>query len=205
MRAVRLANPKVSRFQDGQFTVDQSNSGSSKYLKYSLLYPLYLWVRAGLKTYVSDLWNVAEIMSYIFFITAFVCKVQMNFVQSEIIEDVFDELLTMNVQNGTDIAASEELLHQHQLTEGRLAVSGGQPHLSDLAIDPKSQAALAAVYGRTRSKRSSISPSSTHSHSSPTPSSCGSSCESAPFLTRVCLLCFAHMYRAHCAASSTST
>jgi len=69
----------------------------------------------------------------------------MNFVQSEIIEDLFDELLTMNVQNGTDIAASEELLHQHQLTEGRLAVSGGQPHLSDLAIDPKSQAALAAV------------------------------------------------------------
>ena len=136
---------KVSPFQDGQFTVDQSNSGSSKYLKYSLLYPLYLWVRAGLKTYVSDLWNVAEIMSYIFFITAFVCKVQMNFVQSEIIEDLFDELLTMNVQNGTDIAASEELLHQHQLTEGRLAVSGGQPHLSDLAIDPKSQAALAAV------------------------------------------------------------
>ena len=94
-------------------------------------------MRAGLKTYVSDLWNVAEIMSYIFFITAFVCKVQMNFVQSEIIEDLFDELLTMNVQNGTDIAASEELLHQHQLTEGRLAVSGGQPHLSDLAIDPK--------------------------------------------------------------------
>ena len=102
-------------------------------------------MRAGLKTYVSDLWNVAEIMSYIFFITAFVSKVQMNFVQSEIIEDLFDELLTMNVQNGTDIAASEELLHQHQLTEGRLAVSGGQPHLSDLAIDPKSQAALAAV------------------------------------------------------------
>ena len=96
-------------------------------------------MRAGLKTYVSDLWNVAEIMSYIFFITAFVSKVQMNFVQSEIIEDLFDELLTMNVQNGTDIAASEELLHQHQLTEGRLAVSGGQPHLSDLAIDPKYQ------------------------------------------------------------------
>jgi hypothetical protein len=58
---------------EGQFIMAEDAGGSSVFLKYSVLYPLFLWVRAGLATYMSDLWNVAEMISYICFITAFVC------------------------------------------------------------------------------------------------------------------------------------
>lgn len=54
---------------EGQFIV--TSNVSAKFLRFSIIYPLFLWVRAGLHTYMTDMWNVAEMVSYVCFITAF--------------------------------------------------------------------------------------------------------------------------------------
>lgn len=82
---------------EGQFIVHSRKN--SKLLKYTKLYPLYLWLRAGLRTYMTDFWNVAEMASYLCFIVAFVFKIKMNIEEAPQIQTVYDNLLSMNTES----------------------------------------------------------------------------------------------------------
>ena len=93
---------------EGQFIVRSQKN--SKLLKYTKLYPLYLWMAAGLRTYMTDLWNVAEIVSYLCFITAFVFKIKMNTVEAPQIQTVYDSLLSMktDIMHNASAGVSEQ-------------------------------------------------------------------------------------------------
>ena len=95
--------PRVN--YEGQFIVQSHRN--SKLLKYSKLYPLYLWLRAGFHTYMSDLWNVAEMVSYLCFITAFVFKIKMNLEEAPTIQRVYDTLLSMKAETTSEVAEQD--------------------------------------------------------------------------------------------------
>ena len=82
---------------DGQFMTVQNDDGErsrkNNVLKYSYVYPLFLWIKMGLKTYLSDLWNAIEMVSYCAFLIAFYCKIQMYFNLAQSIEADYNQLL----------------------------------------------------------------------------------------------------------------
>jgi hypothetical protein len=109
---------------DGQFmtlqTKDNQRSRKNQILAYSAVYPLWLWVRMGLKTYLSDLWNAMEMISYLAFLTAFYCKLRMYFGESDDIEFFYNELLTKTA--ATNRTHPLELEEQNRL-EALIATS----------------------------------------------------------------------------------
>ena len=62
---------------DGQFILDPSSGAAVRFAKSSFLFPLFLWVKCGLKTYISDVWNLFEFFSYVCFLLACYCRVRM--------------------------------------------------------------------------------------------------------------------------------
>jgi hypothetical protein len=73
---------------DGQFIQDDSPGTADAIAKYAtripVLLPLLLWLKYGLATYVADMWNSIEFVTYLLFILAFYCKIQMHVLASQI-------------------------------------------------------------------------------------------------------------------------
>lgn len=75
---------------DGQFMTVQTEaigrSFKNKVLSASRIYPLWLWVKTGLKTYLYDLWNGMEMILYVTCMAACYCKLQMYFGEADDLE-----------------------------------------------------------------------------------------------------------------------
>merc|ERR1711871_1250189 len=74
---------------------------------------------------MTDFWNVAEMVSYLCFITAFLFKIKMNVNEAPLIQSVYDELLLMKTQvmhNTTSDTTEDDIVKIEEALAGHLAV-----------------------------------------------------------------------------------
>ena len=88
-RDILPANLKARVNPDGKFLVRQTdglNGALSKCFRNTPMYPVMLWLKGGIGTYLSDTWNLVEFVSYVFFCCSFIAKVLMTNEASKLYE-----------------------------------------------------------------------------------------------------------------------
>ena len=98
---------------DGQFIVDPDESPLWKCVQGSVLYPMLLWVWQGLLTYLADMWNLLELISYCFFMMNFYCKIRMYLLADELQADFIK--VQSEEQNVVDMEQFSQLSNLYQL------------------------------------------------------------------------------------------
>lgn len=78
-------------------TEDFQRSRKNQILARSAIYPLWLWIKTGLNTYLSDGWNALEMISYVAFMAAFYCKLQMYFGEADDLQSHYNRFLASMV------------------------------------------------------------------------------------------------------------
>eukprot|EP01051_Picozoa_sp_SAG22_P005848 SAG22_NODE_361_length_11712_cov_6.108155_7_plen_128_part_00 len=53
-------------------------SSCDKIFRNTPMYPTFLWIRTGILTYLSDIWNLIEFVSYTCFLVSFWAKIRMT-------------------------------------------------------------------------------------------------------------------------------